>query len=136
MKLPNLPLIYRFLFIFALLAAIVVVHSCKKDNSSSKNQSTTDPSVNLAKQWYESTYPIFARSSNKLSTQSTGLTGVFDFSQHIKPDWAHAASYVRSTDKVVELPIDPSAAFGSSLSTGLTAGPSYPCKTPAALFFY
>jgi hypothetical protein len=41
------------------------------------------------------------------------LNGVFDFTQHIKPDWNHAATYKRFGADVVELPVDPSVKFSS-----------------------
>src|SRR5580698_4452625 len=92
-----------------ILSAAVIINSCKKDNSVS-----ADTAVNSARTWYESTYPATSSSKNfSVFKSSADLNSVFDFTQHIKPDWNHAATYSRFGADVVELPVDPSVKFSS-----------------------
>src|SRR5471030_3487983 len=82
-----------------LLAALLIIHSCKKDN---KTAPLADPVLNQAKEWYESTYPA-AGNSRMLITQSTrpAANGAFNYSQYTKPDWNHAAKYARLGKSVI-----------------------------------
>ncbi len=99
----------------------MIIHSCKKDNSSTK---PSTPLISEAKAWYESTYPVATTSGGKLTTQALNSTanGIFDYSQHIKPDWVHGASYTRYNTGVVELPIDPSSPKIASDFKNMTTG--------------
>src|SRR5471030_2993102 len=108
-----------------LLAALFIIHSCKKDN---KTPPLADPVLNQAKEWYESTYPV-AGNSRMLITQNTrpASSGVFNYSQYVKPDWNYAGKYARLGKSVIEMPIDPSVMLGSSLmiqNTGKILNPS------------
>lgn len=112
--------------LYGLLAAIcliaVIINSCKKDAHTDQQDKISDPVIAQAKSWYESTYPA----TNKLNTQTT--TGNKDLSQLIKPDWEHPASYSRFNKKVIEMPVDPSAKFGSAMKnmqTGQTTNKAY-----------
>jgi len=103
----------RFPFIFCLACTAFIIHSCKKDN---KTQPLTDPVLNQARAWYESTYPV-AGNSRMLITQSTrpAVNGVFNYCQYVKPDWNHASKYARLGKGVIEMPVDPSVKLGSSI---------------------
>ncbi len=106
---------FRFVICLAFLFAAFVIHSCKKDMANQQQNTITDPAVNTAKSWYQSTYPV-AASTGSLVIQSTNNTpGTFDFSQHITPDWSHASVYTRLGANVTELPIDVSAKFSAAL---------------------
>jgi len=109
---------------FSVLGTALIIHSCKKDNSATKPPTVTAPVISEAKAWYESTYPVAATAGTKLTTQGLNSTanGIFDYSQHIKPDWAHGASYTRYNTGVVELPIDPSSPKISSDFKNMTTG--------------
>ena len=99
-------------------SAALIIHSCKKEN---KTQSLSDPALNQAKIWYESTYPA-AGNARMLVTQNTrpAMSSNFDFSQHIKPDWNHAKKYTRLGKSVIELPVDPSTPLASAIKNQTT----------------
>jgi len=109
-KFPDF--IPRILLVSITIVTIIIVHSCRKENSKSE---TVSP-VSLAKTWYESAYPVSSSGNSKLLTQSIG--GVHDLSQLAKPDWLHTASYKRFNKDVIEMPVDPAAKFGSDLKIG------------------
>ncbi|MDB5086835.1 MAG: hypothetical protein JWR09_829 [Mucilaginibacter sp.] len=106
------PFTLKLTTLFALLLAIIIIHSCKKDN---KNVPLADPTIAQAKVWYESTYPVKSIANGKLTTQGTGSQ---DLSQWIKPDWRHSNKYKKLGKDVIEMPIDPSAKFGSAAQIG------------------
>jgi hypothetical protein len=106
------PFTLKLTTLFALLLAIIIIHSCKKDY---KNVPLADPAIAQAKVWYESTYPVKSIVNGKLITQSTGSQ---DLSQWIKPDWQHSNKYKKLGKDVIEMPIDPSAKFGSAAQIG------------------
>jgi len=98
--------------IFAMfLATALIIHSCKKDNKSQTDTSSSTPVISQAKQWYETTYPTNTSATVKQTTQSINqITNTsFDYTQHLKPDWQHAAIYSRLGAAVVELPLDASS---------------------------
>ena len=109
-KLPDF--IPRIFLVLITIVTIIIVHSCRKENSKSETAS----SVSLAKTWYESAYPVSSSGNSKLLTQSIG--GVHDLSQLAKPDWLHTASYKRFNKDVIEMPVDPAAKFGADLKIG------------------
>jgi hypothetical protein len=97
----------RLTLFSVLVGAVFIIHSCRKE-SKLGSLPLTD-SVSKAKAWYESTYPITSGGIGSLSTLSVNTaSGVFDYSQHIKPDWAHSATYHRLGKSVIEIPMDPS----------------------------
>ena len=106
------PFTLKLTALFALLLAIIIIHSCKKDNKSTQ---LTDPAVAQAKVWYENTYPMKSSTNGKLTTQSTGNQ---DLSQWIKPDWQRCSKYKKLGKDVIEMPIDPSSKFGSLAHIG------------------
>jgi len=101
-----------------LFAVLLIINSCRKDT---KTQPLSDPVLNQAKEWYESTYPL-AGSTRMLVTQNTRpvVSSNFDFSQYIKPDWKHAKKYNRLGKNVIELPIDLSAPLASAIKNQTT----------------
>jgi hypothetical protein len=127
MKLFNSKrLTFRLNLCLVFLLAIFIIHSCKKENKFSQ-LSLTD-SVNQAKRWYETTYPVNTSINSKLTaTQSinTASNSGVDYSQLIKPDWAHAANYKRFNKAVIEMPVDPSAAMTFSLKNKTTGQTVY-----------
>ena len=111
--------LYLLLVAFIALTAIII-ESCKKDNHAEQKNTVTDLEVAQAKSWYESTYPV---NSGKQSTQST--TTSLDFSQHIKPDWNHTATYTRFDDDVIEMPLDATASAKMGLGLKSESGEVY-----------
>ena len=105
--------------LYLLLAAAclfaVAINSCKKDSNTEQQNKISDPVILQAKGWYENTYPA---NNNKQATQATTVSK--DLSQIIKPDWQHPASYSRFNKKVIEMPVDPSVKFNSSLKNMTT----------------
>lgn len=99
-----------FLLLFAATCFVIVINSCKKDSRKESQNTVSDPEIAQAKSWYESIYPI---NTNKLSTQA--VSSNLDFNKLIKPDWNHAACYLRFDKKTIELPIDPSSTFHLSI---------------------
>jgi len=85
----------------------VIINSCKKDFNKDQQNTVTDPTVLQAKNWYESAYPVNINS--KLSLQSLAASADKDYSQFVKPDWSRAKTYTRFDQKVIEMPVDPSA---------------------------
>jgi len=99
-----------------------IINSCKKDSHADQQNKISDPTIAQAKNWYENTYPT----GSKLSSQAT--TGNKDWSQLIKPDWQHTASYSRFNQQVIEMPVDPSVKFASAIknmTTGQTTNQNY-----------
>ena len=87
--------------------AVIVINSCKKDFNKDQQNAVTDPTVLQAKNWYESAYPV--NKNSKLSLQSLATSADKDYSQFVKPDWSQAKTYTRFDQKVIEMPVDPSA---------------------------
>jgi hypothetical protein len=107
--------IFSITSIILFAVVLFIINSCKKDVKST----TTVPipaDVLKAKTWYESTYPVYTTNTlnNGKTTQSID-TANSDYSQFIKPDWQHTASYVRFNEKVIEMPIDSPAFKGFAL---------------------
>jgi len=110
------------LLLAATCLVAVIINSCKKDAHTDQQNKVSDPVIAQAKSWYESTYPT----GNKLSSQA--ITGKKDWSQLIKPDWQHTASYSRFNQQVIEMPVDPSVKFASAIknmTTGQTTNQNY-----------
>jgi hypothetical protein len=109
----------RLTLCMALVGVILIIHSCRKENKLGSLPLTD--SVSKAKTWYESAYPVTTGGSGSLSTLSVnGSTGNFDYSQHIKPDWEHNASYRRLGKSVIEMPMNPSNKFAAALKNNNT----------------
>jgi len=116
----------RLLICTAFLMTASIIHSCRKD-SRLISQLLTD-SVSLAKSWYESTYPAATSSgSGSLTTLSANTTPItqFDYSQHIKPNWASYTTYRRFNRAVIEMPMNPSNSFLASLKNKTTGNLLY-----------
>jgi hypothetical protein len=119
---------------FVLLCTVLIINSCKKDNTVKTQTALTNPAVLQAKTWYESTYPV--NTGSKLTTQSVNTTnsGVFDYSQYVKPYWSHAATYSRLNKNVVEIPIDPSVKLGSAFKNQTANQEIYPKENSRSSF--
>lgn len=102
---------FKFLFAFGIVVAALIIHGCRKDHTI--NVPKLDEATEQAKSWYEATYPASTGSSGNLVTQSTD--DEFNSNQHIKPDWQHSKKYKRGNKDVIELPVDPSTKFNSTL---------------------
>jgi len=102
---------FRLLICLLFLITAFIIHSCKKDGTNQSTADITDPAVSQAKQWYESTYPVTTALNSKQTTQSVNpISNVpFDYTQHLKPDWQHAATYNRLGAAVIEIPLDASS---------------------------
>jgi hypothetical protein len=100
---PKLPLLF-LLFITA-----VMINSCKKDN---KSAPPSNPQIAEARAWYESKYPLSGKPDDK---QTQGAGNGHDLSHWVKPDWQNTATYVRNSQSVIEMPIDPNSKFGSTM---------------------
>ena len=89
----------KLVSLFILVAFIV--YSCKKDNKTAQ-QTVADPAISLAKQWYQSTYPVSIGTTGS-STKSTNSStnSVTNLSQVIQPDWQHPATYARLGKNVI-----------------------------------
>jgi hypothetical protein len=109
----------HFLKLFSIFLSIIValiINSCRKE---SNNATKTDlaPVIAQAKAWYENTYPQnTAKNSATTQTINSVANTVFDYSQHLQPDWRHPANYVRFSDNVIEMPIDPASTIYTALS--------------------
>lgn len=94
-----------FLFILS-----TVIYSCRKELKMVP-LSAAD-SVDAARSWYESIYPVnnLVGVNNKTTTLGVNSIGstAFDYSQYIKPDWNHAGKYKRFGKDVIEMPVDAS----------------------------
>jgi len=110
--------------VFLTFIIILILHSCKKDNRGANTSTVGPPVISQAKAWYESTYPgTLASTANvKTRTLNAASNGIFDYTKHIKPDWARGASYTRYNTGVVELPIDPASQKISSDFKNMTNG--------------
>lgn len=128
----NTPLknFIRFTAALILVAVIFIIHSCKKDSGINNNASLGDPVVLAAKSWYNGAYPVIA--NNSKGTNS--LSNNHDFSQRIKPDWAHPSNYKRFNQDVIELPLDPSNKFAAALLNNATKQVPYTKKSTKASF--
>jgi competence protein ComGC len=94
---------FRLIVILIISLVIFIVHSCKKDNSTNQDTSTSNTAiVNLAKQWYGATYPI-NRSNNNFAVQ-TVPAGTSAWSQTFIPDWTQANTYIIDSLTYIELP--------------------------------
>jgi hypothetical protein len=106
---------FRFILVGALICIAAIINSCRKDNKSTP-QSVTDPKVAMAKQWYESNYAVNVTNSKSGTKSINSISdSSIDFSQRIKPDWQHPATYTRLRQNVIEMPINPAGNFGSAL---------------------
>jgi hypothetical protein len=118
--------IYKGLFLILLLTATTfIINSCKKNIATAP---ITDSKVLQAKAWYESTFPVAVNSkNNQLITQAVGTVSTIDldYTQLFAPYWDKYADYVRDTKEVVEVPIEPSAAFATALSNMPGSGAVY-----------
>ncbi|GAB3917919.1 hypothetical protein [Mucilaginibacter boryungensis] len=93
-----------------------------------ENKSTSPPlseSVNLAKNWYESAFPGDNSNSSISTNASSSINNPIDYSQHVKPDWAHNVSYKRHNKDVIEIPIDPANRILSALKNKNTGKLAY-----------
>lgn len=88
--------------------AALIINSCKKDN---KSAPPSNPQIAEARAWYESKYPTTGRPDKQ--TQGTGKD--HDLSHWVKPDWQNTATYVRNTQSVIEMPVDPGSKFGLTM---------------------
>jgi len=102
---------FKISICFLFLITAFIIHSCKKDSTNQSSANITNPAVSQAKQWYESTYPVTTTLNSKQTTQSVNqISNVpFDYTQHLKPDWQHAATYNRLGAAVIEIPLDASS---------------------------
>lgn len=109
---------FKKLYLLLAAACVItfIINSCKKDFNKEQQNNVSDPAIAQAKNWYESTYPVNA---SKLNTQAVNSSNP-DWSQRIKPDWQHTASYSRFNKQVIEMPADPSIKFETALLMGPT----------------
>ncbi|HEY0245875.1 MAG TPA: hypothetical protein VGC01_09955 [Mucilaginibacter sp.] len=115
----------RLGIVILLAGAVFIINSCRKDARLGQQQALSD-SVNLAKNWYEKTYPVITAGSGTLTTLSVNSSGgVYDYSQHIKPDWEHSVTYRRLGKSVIELPMDPSNKIQIALKNNNTGAFAY-----------
>ncbi|MEO6524193.1 MAG: hypothetical protein ABIN91_21080 [Mucilaginibacter sp.] len=113
-------LIIRASVLLSCIALMFIIHSCRKDISETLD--VTNPEIQQAKTWYESTYPQNSTSIVKspITTLSTGVHSTNgDMSQLIKPDWIHNATYNKLSKDVIEMPLDPSGKFSFSIKNTL-----------------
>jgi len=110
--------------VFFTFIIVLILHSCKKDNRGANTSTIGPPVISQAKAWYESTYPatLVAAANVKTRALNAASNGIFDYTQHIKPDWVRGASYTRYNTGVVELPIDPASQKISSDFKNMTNG--------------
>lgn len=106
---------FHFVVVGILICTAAIINSCRKDNKSTP-QIVTDSKILMAKQWYESNYAV------NVTNGKSGAKGInsisdstIDFSQRVKPDWQHPATYARLGQNVIEMPINPGNNFGSAL---------------------
>src|SRR5665213_910328 len=132
MKQFHLTKLSARLVILTIIFTSLAINSCRKD-SKSPQPTIADPAISQAKAWYEGKY-LASTNTNLLAARGTGSatnrslitrpvinTNIqFDFSQKIKPDWNHAASYTRLKKNVVEIPMAPGSHFGWSIKNGNT----------------
>lgn len=118
--------------ILTIIFTALIINSCRKESNPAQ-PTASDPAISQAKAWYEDKY-LASTNANTLAAARTSLSinrsvitrpainrsTRFEFSQTIKPDWSHAASYIRLKKNVVEVPVDPASNFNLQLKNGLT----------------
>ena len=93
----------RLIIAFAVLLAAFIIHSCKKDNSGNRQPDVLNTGlVNMAKQWYTTTYSE-ASNTGKLATQSIG-GAPNAWNQMFVPYWDKANTYTIDSLPYIELP--------------------------------
>src|SRR3984957_9182114 len=94
----------RLIIAFAVLLIAFIIHSCKKDNSNNKQlpDVLNTTIVNMAKQWYTTTYSP-ANSTGKLAVQSIG-GAPNAWNQTFVPYWDKANTYTIDSLPYIELP--------------------------------
>ncbi len=98
-------------FVIALFA-----YSCKKDAKSNTNTpAALTPAVVQAKSWYDKLYQ--KKKTDNLAVSDVG-SSTLDLTNWIKPDWQHASSYLSKNKNVIEIPIDPTVKFISTIKYG------------------
>ncbi|HZY38545.1 MAG TPA: hypothetical protein VFE53_17925 [Mucilaginibacter sp.] len=104
LRFPN-KLNPRLIIALAVLLAAFIIHSCKKDNSSRQQPEVLNLAmVNLAKQWYNATYPAAKANHTKLATESIGGSGPNAWNQTFVPYWDKANTYTIDSLAYIELP--------------------------------
>jgi hypothetical protein len=113
--------IYACITLSFFVTTFLVINSCRKEIKLGPFSNSVD-SLEAARTWYESTYPVQNNIgiNNKTTLGVNNNNGQSDYSQYIKPDWNHNVRYKRFGKDVIEMPVDPSKVFHYALQNSYT----------------